>query len=91
MSINIILDVPPDVEEKLRRDSKDLAADVKEAYALDVFRRGKLTYLELSHVLGLDRIETDGWLKRHQVAEHSPTAMDLESDRQTIERALNKA
>jgi hypothetical protein len=38
------------VEEKLRRDSKDLAADV-EAYALDVFRRGKLTYLELSRVL----------------------------------------
>jgi hypothetical protein len=51
--------MPLDVEEKLRQQSANLAADVMEAYALELFRRGKLTHYEISRVLGLDRVETD--------------------------------
>jgi len=75
----------------VRQESPNLAADVKEAYALELFRRGKLTHYELSRVLGLDRVETDAWLRRRQVFEGSLTMADLEGDRQTLDRVMTKA
>jgi hypothetical protein len=41
-------------------------------------------------VLGLDRFDTDAYLKRHSVFESSPTMADLESDRQTLDRIMEK-
>jgi hypothetical protein len=41
-------------------------------------------------VLGLDRLETDAWLKRRQVFEGSLTAADLEADRQMLDRVMSK-
>jgi predicted HTH domain antitoxin len=91
MPFNVTLDFPLDVEEKVRQQSLNLAADVKEAYALELFRQGKLTQYELSRVLGLDRVETEAWLKRRQIFEGSLTMADLESDRQTLDRVMTKA
>jgi predicted HTH domain antitoxin len=91
MSLNVNLDWPADLEEKLRREHPNLAAEVKEAYALELFRRGKLSHYELSRVLGLDRLETDAWLQRRQVYEGSPSMNDLESDRQTLHRLMDQA
>jgi len=90
MPLNITLDFPADVEEKLVRETANLDADVKETYALELFRRGKLSHYELSRVLGLDRFETDSYLKRHQVFEGSLTMTDLEADRRTLERVMTK-
>jgi predicted HTH domain antitoxin len=91
MPLNVTLDSPLDVEERVRQQSPNLAADVKEAYALELFRRGKLTHYELSRVLGLNRVETDAWLKQRQVFEGSLTMADLELDRQTLDRVMAKA
>jgi hypothetical protein len=91
MPLNVTLDFPPDVEEKVSQQSPNLAADVKEAYALELFRRGKLSHYELARVLGLDRVETDAWLKQRQVFEGSLTMADLEGDRQTLDRVMTKA
>jgi len=90
MPLNVTLDLPPDIEEKLRRETPNLDADVKEAYVLELFRRGRLSHYELSQVLGLDRFETDAYLKRHQVSEGSLTMADLEADRQTLLRVLGE-
>ena len=91
MPLSVTLDLPADLEEKVRRESTNLDTDVKEAYALELFRRGKLMHYELSRALGLDRFETDAYLKRHGVFEGSLTMADLEADRQTLERLLGKA
>jgi predicted HTH domain antitoxin len=91
MALRVTLDLPADLEEKLRRESPDLDAEVKEAYALELFRRGKLSHYELSRVLGLDRFETDAYLKRQNVFENSLTMADLEADRQTLDRVMGKA
>jgi predicted HTH domain antitoxin len=91
MALRVTLDLPADVEERLRRDTPNLDADVKEAYALELFRRGKVSHYELSRMLGLDRFETDAYLKRHNVFEGSPTMADLEADRETLERVMGKA
>lgn len=91
MSLNVSFNLPPDVEDRLRRESRDLSADVKEAFALELFRRGDLSHYELSQVLGLDRFETDAWLKRHGVFEGSPTAADIDQDRRTLDSVLRRA
>lgn len=91
MSLHITLHFPPEVEEKLRREHADLGAEVRETFALELFRRGKLSHYELSRVLGLDRFQTDGFLKRHNVLEGSLTMDDLEDDRRTLEQLMGKA
>ncbi len=91
MSLHVKLEWPADLEEKLRQQSSNLDADVKEAYALELFRREKLSHYELSRVLGLDRFQTDAFLQRHKVTEGSLTMEDLEADRQTLDRILGKA
>jgi len=42
-------------------------------------------------VLALSRTETDAWLKEHNVFEGSLTMADLDADRQTLERLMDKA
>lgn len=88
MALTITLNLPADIEQKLLAENPNLDADVNEAYALELFRRGKLSHYELSKVLGLDRFETDAYLKRHNVFEGSLTMEDLEEQRQTLERVL---
>ena len=91
MPLNVTLNLPADLEEKVRRESANLNEEVKDAYALELFRQGKLSHHELSRALGLDRFETDAYLKRHSVFEGSLTMADLEADRLTLEHVMGKA
>lgn len=91
MSLSVSFNLPPEVEDRLRRESRDLNTDVKEAFALELFRRGTLSDYELSQILALDRFETDAWLKRHGVFEGSPTVAEVDEDRRTLDRVTRKA
>ena len=91
MSLNVTLDLPPEVEAKVRREGGSLDDEVKEAYVLELFRRGTLSHFELSQALELDRIETDTFLKRHGVFEASLRSEDLEADWQTVQRAVGQS
>jgi predicted HTH domain antitoxin len=91
MTLSITLNFPPEIERMLREQSRDLQAEVREAYAIDLFRQNKLTHAELAQVLGTDRVATDAILKRHRVVEGSPTFDDVENDLQTLRQALSKA
>jgi predicted HTH domain antitoxin len=91
MPLNVTLSFPAGLEEKLRRETPNLDVDVREAYLLELFRQGRVSHYELACVLGLDRFETDAWLKRHKLFEGSLTMADLEADRQTLDRVMSKA
>lgn len=82
------MNLPPDVEERLRAESRDLSAAVCEGFAVEPFRRGLLTHFGLSEVLGLDSFETDALLKRHQVTEFSPTHEDVDADIESLKDLL---
>jgi predicted HTH domain antitoxin len=86
----VTIQLPPEIEERLKAQSKDLSADLREAAALELFRQGKLSHYELSQVLGLDRFETDAYLKRHNVYEGSLTMEDLEEQSRTSERVMGQ-
>jgi len=90
MAMKVTLNLPDDVEERLLRETPDLDAEVKEAYSLELFRQGRLSHAEFARVLGLDRFETDAYLKRHGVFEGSLTMADLEADRQTLDSLIGK-
>ena len=84
----VTIQLPTDVEQRLRAEFADLDTEAKETLALDLFRRGKLSHYELSKVLGLDRFQTDAYLKRHNVLEGSLTMQDLDEQSQTLDRVL---
>ena len=90
-SMSLTVELPRDIEEKLRRENPNLDADAKEAYAVELFRQGKINHFQLSRVLGVDRFATDAVLKRHHVEEQSLTSDDLEADRETLRKVLGQA
>jgi predicted HTH domain antitoxin len=90
MTLTIQMDLPAELEAELAAKG-DIATDVKEAFALELFRQGRLSHQGLSRVLGLDRIETSAYLKRHNVFEGSLTMEELEADGRTLHGFFAKA
>jgi predicted HTH domain antitoxin len=91
MTISLALNLPPEVEERLRAESGDLSSAVRESFAINLFRRGILTHHQLGQVLGLDRFETDALLKRHDVTEYSLTHEDIDADVRSLREFLGQA
>ncbi len=76
--MSVTIDLPADVEERLRSENPNLDVEAKEALLVELYRQEKVTRYELSLALGLDRFETDGVLKRHRVTEDLPSAEEVE-------------
>lgn len=90
LGMSVTVELPGDIEERLRRENPNVDADAKEAYAVELFRQGKLNHFHLSRVLGVDRFATDAVLKRHKVEEQALTSADLEADRCTLRKVLDQ-
>ena len=88
VNINIAVDLPPDVEERLRTESGDLPTAAREAFAIELFRRGFLSHHALGQSLGLDRFETDALLKRHKVTAHALKHEDVDADVKSLDELL---
>ena len=74
----VTIELPPDIEQDLRRNIGDLDQSAKEAMLIELYRQDKLTHRQLGQALGLDRFETEATLKKHHVTEDFPT--DAEYD-----------
>jgi hypothetical protein len=76
----VTVELPDDVERKLRAASPDLESAAKEAMLVELYRQEKLTRYDLSQALELNRSETDALLKKHKVTDDLPTLEELEED-----------
>jgi hypothetical protein len=76
----VTIELPPDVEQRLRSEHPNLDAEVKEAMLVELYRQDRLSRYELSLALGISRLETDAVLKKHCVTEDLPTPEELEED-----------
>ncbi len=65
--MSISFEIPHDIEQQLRGNGTDLNGEAREAYLVDLYRQDRITHHQLAEALGLNRYETDGVLKRHQV------------------------
>jgi predicted HTH domain antitoxin len=90
MAFSILLNLPPELETKLRDAGMDVEHDVVEAYALELFRRGTITTYDLSQILGLDRYDTYALLKRRNIYEGSLTREDLEQQYQMLKEVYDR-
>jgi predicted HTH domain antitoxin len=84
MHMAVTVQLPADIERRLRTEISDLDAQAKEAVLLELYRQDKLSHHELSQSLGLDRFETDALLKRHGVTEDLPSSEELKNDLQRL-------
>ena len=64
--MDLIVHIPDDLAERLGT-AGELERRALETLALEEFKLGNLTKPELRRMLGLGRIELDGFLKKHQI------------------------
>ncbi len=88
--VTVTIDLPAGLEKEMMASSRDVAKDVLEAYALALYRQGRLDIFELSRMLGLDRLETSELLQRHRIYRGSLTMEDLEEDERTLNAVMGK-
>jgi hypothetical protein len=84
--MNLIVQIPDDVAQRLAAAGGDLSRRALEALALEEYKRGHLTKRELRRLLGFGtRDALDGFLKAHDVFE--PYNLDdLERERRDLQR-----
>jgi hypothetical protein len=84
--MNVTVEIPDDVAERLAAAGGDLSRRALEALALEEYKRGRLTRTELRRLLGFaTRAELDAFLKEHEVF-GTYTPADLERDRLDLRR-----
>jgi len=84
------VELPADVEQRLRAETPDLEFEAKEAMLVELYRQEKLSHYELSQALGLDRFETNGVLKRHKVTVDLPTAEEIEEGLRRLRKLVSQ-
>lgn len=73
--MQVTVDIPDDVADRLKAAGGDLSRRALEGFALEEYRRGQLTKPELRRLLGFGtRDALDGFLKAHDVFE--PYSLD---------------
>lgn len=86
----ILLEMPSQLELRLRSDSTNLEGEALEAFALDLFRREKINHHELGQMLGLDRFQTDSFLVERNEYAQCLTDEEIDEDRRTLQRVLKE-
>ena len=84
--MNLIVQIPDDVAQRLAAAGGELSRRALEALALEEYKRGRLAKPELRRLLGFGtRNALDGFLKAHDVFE--PYSLDdLERERRDLKQ-----
>jgi predicted HTH domain antitoxin len=77
--MTISFQLPPEIEEQIRTSEADINGEAREAYLVELYRQERISHHQLAEALGLNRIETDGVLKRHRVSP-GPTLEELRAE-----------
>ena len=83
--MQLTLQLPDDLAAQLGGEAvhDELERRALEAFALEELRAGRITELQLRKMLGLARIELDGFLKSHGVYQDY-SLEDFEQERQAL-------
>ena len=81
--MEVTVQIPDEIASRVTAAGDDLSRRTLENFALEEFREGRITKVELRKMLGLERIELDGFFKSHGVYEEY-TMEDFERERQAL-------
>jgi predicted HTH domain antitoxin len=78
--MDITIHIPDDLARSLGPAGGDLSRRTLEALAIDGYRQGSLTQLQVGQLLGLSRIETEDLLTQHvALYDYDPAELDREA------------
>ena len=81
--MDVTVQIPDVIVPHLIEDGGDLARVALESVALEALRAGRITEVQLRKMLGLTRIQMDGFLKTHGIYQEY-TLEDFEQERQAL-------
>ena len=81
--MDVTVHIPDAIAPRLIEDGGDIARVALESVALEALRAGRITEVQLRQMLGLGRIELDGFLKGHGIYQDC-TLEDFEQERQAL-------
>ncbi len=81
--MQLSLEIPDDIASTLNAAGGDLSRRALEGFALEELRAGRITEPQLRKMLGLARIELDGFLKSHGIYQNY-TLEDFEQERKAL-------
>jgi hypothetical protein len=81
MQVN--LQIPDEIARRVIDAGEDVSRQALEAFALEQLRSGRITEPEVAELLGLDRLQLDGFLKTHGIFE-TYTLEDFDLERQAL-------
>ena len=87
--MEVTLTIPDDIASNLSPNSRDLSQSLLEMAALEAYREGRITAFQMRELLGLSRMEVEGFLKDHGVY-LDYTIAELEHDRSALEELLSR-
>jgi hypothetical protein len=88
--VNIAIDIPDDIGQVLAAQAGGASRAVLQAVAIEAYRSGSITPLQVQQMLGLrSRWETESFLRRAE-AFHDYTMDDLERDIAAIRDAARQ-
>ena len=64
--------------------------DALESLAIEGYRTGALTHFQASQLLGMSRIEFDGFLKERRIFDRAYSVEDLKDDQETLRQLQAK-
>ncbi len=85
--MDVTLSIPDDIASQLMAAGGDLRRRALENFALEELRSGHISEVQLRQMLGLERLELDGFLKAHGIYE-VVTLADIERDVADLKAAL---
>ena len=81
--MEVTVQIPDDIAARMTDAGADLSRRTLENFALEELRAGRITEPELRKMLGLARIELDGFLKSHGIYQEY-TLEDFEQERRDL-------
>ncbi len=77
------MEIPDEIAAHLSSNGGDLSRRALESFALEELRAGRLSEVQLRKMLGLARIQLDGFLQAHGIYQDY-TMEDFEEERQAL-------
>ena len=81
--MEVTLYIPDDIASHLTQGGGDLTRRALEGFALEEFKAKRIAKVQLRKMLGLERIELDGFFKSHGVYDDY-TIEDFEAERRAL-------
>jgi predicted HTH domain antitoxin len=81
--MEVTMQIPDDIAARISQSGPDLSRRALESLALEELKSGRITEPELGRMLGLARLQIDGFLKAHGVYQDY-TLEDFEQERQAL-------